>query len=128
MHLTAYGGRDDHLFAGAIGESVFFPAQPYLPELEWQFDRVVELVGCRGRQDRDVMSCLRETDTEALQAANVAQPFPGTDGDVVPKFYWTPCIDGDMLEDLPYRMLEKGRFVQVPIIFGNDQDGSCHHT
>jgi hypothetical protein len=37
-HLTAFGGKDERLFHGTIAESVFFPPQPLVSELEWQFN------------------------------------------------------------------------------------------
>lgn len=122
LHMTAYGGRDDGLFVGGVAESVFFPAQPYLSELEWQFDRLSQQVGCN--ETADEMACLRGLDTATLQASNVASPFPGRTAPPMPLFYWTPCIDGDILEDLPYTMLEKGRFIKVPILYGHDTDGT----
>ena len=121
LHLTAYGGRNDSLFAGGMAESVFFPQQPYLADLEWQFDRVAEVVGCSNETDQ--MSCLRGKDTATLQAANAASGFPGRVESASPLFYWTPCIDGDLIEDIPYSMFERGDFIKVPILFGNDNDG-----
>jgi acetylcholinesterase len=118
LHMMAYGGRNDHLFVGGVAESVFFPAQPYLHELEWQFERVAKQSGCNGTQD--VMSCLRSRDTESLQLINTAQPFPNRTAAPDPLFYWTPCIDGVWLEDLPYNLLEEGKYIDVPIIFGDD--------
>ncbi|TQN74010.1 putative secreted lipase, partial [Colletotrichum shisoi] len=114
LHLAAYGGRDDKLFVGAMSESVFFPAQPRVPELEYQFDKTVEKVGCK--DDKDQMGCLRGKDIKAIQDANLALPFPGRSAN--PHFYWTPCIDGDMLRDYPYRLYEKGSFIKMPVLFG----------
>lgn len=60
--------------------------------------------------------CLRSKDLTVLQEANVATPFPGRPA--APRFYWTPTIDGDFIQDYPYRLIEQGKFVKVPIIFG----------
>jgi acetylcholinesterase len=119
LHLSAYGGRDDKLFAGAISQSVFFPAQPTVPELEYQFSRVLERTGCDG--NGSPMACLRSKDGRTLQAANSGDSFPGRSG--WPLFYWTPCIDGDLIQDFPYLLFEKGKFIDVPIIFGSTTDG-----
>lgn len=116
----AYGGRDEGLFVGAIGDSVFFPAQPRVGELEWQFDRLLNQTGCAGT---DAMSCLRGRSLTTLQNANVPQPFPGRNSNPEPLFYWTPCIDGDLLRDYPYKSFENGNFINVPMIFGTDNDG-----
>ena len=124
MHLSAYGGRDDGLFVGAISESMFFPAQPYMSELEWQFDRIVHSVGCDTYgYSNDVMSCLRGKSMSTLQALNIAAAFPGRTSPPNPLFYWTPCVDGDLVEDLPYVLFETGRFIKVPVMFGTDTDG-----
>lgn len=120
MHLTAYGGRDDSLFAAAIAESVFFPAQPFVPQLEYQFDRLTNATGCSTAPDP--LECLRQKDTTTLQAQNIPSPFPGRTTAPIPLFYWTPCIDGDFLEDLPYNMFAAGKFVRVPLLFGNDNN------
>ncbi|KAE9363534.1 alpha/beta-hydrolase [Stipitochalara longipes BDJ] len=116
LHLTAYGGRDDGLFVGGIGESVFFPTQPLVAQLEWQFQRYVNGTGCSGATDE--LQCLRSKDTTVLQAANIPSPYPGRIS--APNFYWTPTIDGDFIRDYPYRLIKQGKFVKVPIIFGDD--------
>ncbi|KAG4025610.1 hypothetical protein MFRU_054g00390 [Monilinia fructicola] len=115
LHLTAYGGRDDKLFVGAIGESPFFPTQPAASELEWQFDRFANAAGCGSAGDP--LECLRSQSTAALQAANVASPYPAQAGS--PLFYWTPTIDGDFIKDYPYSLFDQGLFVNVPIMFGD---------
>lgn len=123
LHLSAYGGRDDGLFVGAISESLFFPAQPYVAELEWQFDRIVQSVECDSYNSTGVMSCLRGRDMDTLQARNVAAAFPGRTAPPNPLFYWTPCVDGDLIPDLPYVLYETGRFLKLPVMFGSDTDG-----
>lgn len=124
MHLVAYGGRDDGLFVGGMAESVFFPAQPFVRELEYQFDRLAAQTGCADADaDADQMVCLRAADVAVLQAANRAQPFPGRPEPPMPLFYWTPCVDGDFLRDLPYRLFASGQFVSVPMLFGTSTNG-----
>lgn len=120
LHLAAYGGRDDSLFSAAIAESVFFPAQPLVPQLEYQFDRLTNATGCATAPDQ--LACLRNLDTTALQAHNVPSPFPGRTAAPVPLFYWTPCVDGVFLQDLPYTLFAQGKFVRVPLLFGNDNN------
>ncbi|KAB5580454.1 Alpha/Beta hydrolase protein [Coniochaeta sp. 2T2.1] len=129
LHLSAYGGRDDGLFVGAISESLFFPAQPYVHELEWQFDRVLQAVGCYSYDSAAAMACLRSQDMETLQSLNIALAFPGRTAPPNPLFYWTPCIDGDFIQDLPDVLFETGRFLKMPVIFGTDTDeGSAFAT
>ena len=121
LHMVAHGGRDDGLFVGAAAESVFLPAAQHVSSLEWQFDLVSAAVGCAEAEDE--MACLRSRPTTALQAANVAAPFPNGTQTWNPSFYWTPCIDGDLLPDLPYRLYTRGRFVRsVAAMYGTDTD------
>ncbi|KAF4632485.1 hypothetical protein G7Y89_g5636 [Cudoniella acicularis] len=112
------GGRDDGLFVGGIGESVFFPTQPEVSNLEWQFERYANATGCAGSPDE--LECLRSKDVATLQSANIASPYPGRSAS--PRFYWTPTIDGVFIQDYPYRLIEQGKFVKVPIMFGDDTD------
>ncbi|KAI0199105.1 alpha/beta-hydrolase [Astrocystis sublimbata] len=113
----------ENLFVGAIGESVFFPAQPFLHELEWQFNLTLERTGCDegvgGVAADEAMDCLRDKSTEELQAANVPAAFPSAPPGSTPLFFWTPCIDGALLPDLPYRLFEKGAFLDVAVIMGS---------
>ncbi len=128
LHLVADGGdatdpvSGETLFAGAVGESVFFPAQPFVDELEWQFNLTLQRTGC-GDGDAEAMACLRSKSTEVLQAANIPAPFPGGPAMPTPLFFWTPCVDGDLVRDLPYLLFEKGHFVDVPVIMGSTTDG-----
>ena len=129
LHLSAYGGRDDGLFVGAISESLFFPAQPYVAELEWQFDRIAQSVGCDATYGNDAaMSCLRSQDVSTLQALNIPAASPGRTAPPNPLFYWTPCVDGDLIQDLPYALFETGRFLKIPVMFGTDTDGKLPPT
>ncbi|KAI0895023.1 alpha/beta-hydrolase [Annulohypoxylon nitens] len=106
------------LFVGGVGESVFFPWQPPLSDLEWQYDLVLNQTGCDS--DVDPLSCLRGLDTATLQPLNTRSPFPGRPGlpTPLPLFYWTPCVDGDLLRDLPYVLFDRGEYIPVPVIMG----------
>lgn len=126
MHMVAHGGRNDKLFIGAVVESIFFPAQPFVSELEYQFERVVRQTGCNRLARSKQMACLRSKKAASLQAANFAQPFPGRSQPPMPLFYWTPCIDGVFLQDLPYNLFKRGQFIDVPVLFGTDTDGTNH--
>jgi acetylcholinesterase len=119
LHLIAYGGRDDGLFVGAIAESTFIPAHPPVSELEYQFNRTVEETACRDADSK--MTCLRDMSTKDLQKLNFPSPFPGRENR--PHFYWTPCIDGDFLEDSPAALFEAKSFVKVPLLFGTCTNG-----
>ncbi|KAI0117388.1 alpha/beta-hydrolase [Daldinia grandis] len=117
------GSGSENLFVGAVGESPFFPAQPTVADLEWQFDVVLSQTGCveEEEEEEDPMSCLRSKDTATLQqSANIPSPFPGRPGlpSPLPLFYWTPCIDGALLPAPPSTLFAQGSFIDVPIIMG----------
>ncbi|KAI1103339.1 alpha/beta-hydrolase [Jackrogersella minutella] len=115
------GGSGEKLFVGGVGESVFFPAQPLLADLEWQFDLLLAQTGCTSSQaDDDALSCLRGLDTSTLQSYNVPSAFPDRPGlpAPLPLFYWTPCVDGDLLRDFPSVLFERGEYVDVPVVMG----------
>ncbi|KIJ51869.1 hypothetical protein M422DRAFT_776444 [Sphaerobolus stellatus SS14] len=116
LHLIANGGQPTNLFRGGFGVSPFFPAQFRSTELEWQFDLFSSRAGCG--QARDPLACLRSQNSTTLQTANVGMPFPGRVDDS--EFPFIPSIDGVIFQDFPYRMFETGRFVKVPVVFGDD--------
>lgn len=109
------------MFVGAMAESVFFPAQPRVNELEYQFNKTTENLGCK--DEKDQMGCLRGKDIKAIQEANAGSPFPGRQ--LNPHFYWTPCIDGHLIQDYPYAMYDQGKFIKVPVLFGTGSNGKC---
>ncbi|KAJ7625145.1 Alpha/Beta hydrolase protein [Mycena rosella] len=74
-HLTAFGGCNDGLFIGAIGDSVFWPREAPVPELEFQFDLFAAAAGCINVTDQ--IACLRTQNTSTLVAANVVHSFQG---------------------------------------------------
>ncbi|KAF8508626.1 triacylglycerol lipase-like protein [Hysterangium stoloniferum] len=118
LHLLAYNATPTRLFSAVFGMSPFFPPQPRTSELEWQFDLFASRAGCATAQDP--LQCLRGLNSSALQTANVGMTFPNKTGDTLWPF--TPCIDGELLVDFPYRMFEEGRFIKVPAVFGDDTD------
>lgn len=118
FHLTAYNGRDDHLFVGAIPESPFFPTHRTVPQMEFQFKRFLENTSCDGTPDP--MVCLRSKDIDTIQAANVPSKFPGAENDPIPEWYFLPCIDGSFSVDYQYAQYESGRFVKVPVMVAGD--------
>jgi len=111
FHLTAYGGRNDHLFVGVIPESSFFPTHRTVPEMEFQFTRFLDNTGCSSAQDS--MDCFRSADIKTIQAANVPPPFPGASDDPVPEWYFLPCVDGSFSVDYLYSQFKQGKLVRV---------------
>ncbi|KAJ7193192.1 Alpha/Beta hydrolase protein [Mycena rebaudengoi] len=117
-HLTAFGGRNDGLFIGAIGESVFWPREAAVSELEFQFDLFADAAGCLNVTNQ--MACLRAQNTSTLVAANVVHPFQGRASN--PDFFYTPTIDGDFVQDHLYTLFREGKFIRVPTMIGDDDD------
>lgn len=118
LHLIAYGGRDDGLFHAAAAESVSFATVYTVAESQWQFDNLAIRLGCVGA---GVLSCLRNKTAAEVQGANYNIPFPGAAAP--PIYMYNPVIDGDFLRELTYVPFQEGRFVRVPVIFGDDTNG-----
>ncbi|KAI8671160.1 Carboxylic ester hydrolase [Fusarium keratoplasticum] len=114
LHLVAYSGKDESLFAGVISESTFMPGQPKFDDLEYQYEDILTKVDCLDAKDR--MACLRGKSSEDLQQFNRQGPF--ADRTYPATFYWAPCTDGDMFPDYPSKLYERGDFVKVPLLFG----------
>ncbi|KAJ7627439.1 carboxylesterase estA [Roridomyces roridus] len=119
-HLTAFGGRNDGLFVGAIGESVFWPRESPVSQLEFQFDLFAGAAGCANTTTETQMACLRAQNSSTLVAANIAHPFQGRSTN--PDFFYTPTIDGDFVRAELYTLFEQGQFIHVPLLFGDDDD------
>lgn len=117
-HMTAYGGNDpDDLFVGAIPESPFWPTQRTVPQMEFQYTRLLNTTGC------DSLQCLRGLDANILGKASAALPFPGSQsGDPMPLWYWLPVIDGNLVQDHMYAQFMTGRFRRVPTLVGDDNN------
>lgn len=122
LHLTAYDGEDEGLFVGAVPESTFWPTQRTVAEMEFQFDRFVNDTGCIDADD--TLNCLRFTDLDTIQAADIALPFPGGSDSPEPKWYWLPVTTGPgtLVPDRLYNSFSSGKFIKVPLLVGDDTD------
>lgn len=112
--LTAYGGRDDKLFRGAImqsGNPVFYGAMNGGSYYQPLFNQIVNNASCNNTLDR--LDCLRHVPFEQLNAiintTGIAQA-------------WSPAVDGDFLEQYGSKALAEGRFLHVPIVDGANSD------
>ncbi|KAJ5675840.1 Carboxylesterase type B [Penicillium macrosclerotiorum] len=114
--LSAYGGRDDGLFIGAAAESQSFASMFNVSESQFAYNRLVTRTGCKSSDD--TLACLRGLDISTLQAQNIKTPFPGAPGN--PLYLYGPTIDGDLIPDYTYRLFHQGKFIKVPVIFGDD--------
>lgn len=121
LHLTAYGGRNDHLFHGAAAESVSFATVLTKTESQYQYDHFTRAVGCDDSDVSKSLECLRGKSAAELQAQNFNIPYPGQKNP--PLYMFNPTLDGDVITDLPYIAFEQGKFINVPIIVGDDTNG-----
>ncbi|KAE9363403.1 triacylglycerol lipase-like protein [Stipitochalara longipes BDJ] len=117
LQMSAYGGRDDGLFHAAAAESQSFGAQLTVEEAQYQYDGLVERVGCANATD--TLQCLRNTDIAVLTENDINIPTPGGAGGD-PLYMWSPVIDGNFTTDYTYNLFAQGNFVKVPSIFGDD--------
>jgi carboxylesterase type B len=76
LHLTAYGGRDDHLFSATAAESQSFAAIRDVSESQYQYDNLVVRTGCVGAP-KGTLACLRGLNTTYFQNQSFNIPFPG---------------------------------------------------
>ncbi|KFY65229.1 hypothetical protein V496_02727 [Pseudogymnoascus sp. VKM F-4515 (FW-2607)] len=120
LHLTAYGGRNDNLFHATAAESPSFGVQFTVEESQYQYDALVKRAGCNSASD--TLECLRKLPERDLQAINFNIPTPGGTEDL-PLFMYSNVVDGDITTDFTYKLFEEGKFIKVPVIFGDDTNG-----
>lgn len=118
LHLTANNGTDLGLFIGAAAESPSFATILTVEEANYQYRSFATRFGCVGR---DSLACLRNKTEDELQLLNYNIPFPG--GNKPPNYLWTPVLDGEYVPDYTYKLYKEGKFIKVPTIFGDDQNG-----
>lgn len=121
--LLAYGGRDDGLFQASSGESPSFPGLRTVSGSQVVYDRLVRAANCGGA--RNTLQCLRDLPIADYQKAAQSVPYaqPGTNQP--PVYFWGPIVDGDLIQDYNYAQIDRGAFLDVPIILGsttNDGD------
>ncbi|KAL3475334.1 Alpha/Beta hydrolase protein [Aspergillus californicus] len=113
--LSAYNGRDDGLFHAAIAESQSFAPMLTIDEAQFAYDNLVTRTGCNSAVD--TLACLRDLDIAALQRQNIATPLPGAEEP--PLYFYAPVVDDDLVPDYTYRLFFEGKFIKVPVIFGD---------
>jgi triacylglycerol lipase len=115
--MAAYGGRDDGLFRGAIIESgVEFNLHDLgtSEAANKNFGAVVEAASCSDATNK--LECLRSRPYndlyEAFRPLKGVKPFP----------YIFPVIDGKLIPQDLVQAYKLGRFVNVPVIIGDNTD------
>ncbi|KAJ5840993.1 Lipase [Penicillium chrysogenum] len=116
LMLSAYGGKDEGLFVAAAAESQSFAQMLNVTESQFAYDALVTATACDSSQN--TLACLRNLDVNALQQKNVNRPHPGAKGK--PLYLYGPTVDEDLVPDYTYRLFQEGKFIKVPVIFGDD--------
>jgi carboxylesterase type B len=118
FHLTAYSGRDDKLFRGAImqsGNPINFgalpdPATGYMD----MYNELTKRTSCSNTTSP--LECLRQLPAEQLNTAI------NTTSTTLNVTNFMPCLDGDFIQKRTSLQLAAGEFVHVPIISGANSD------
>lgn len=116
--LTSFGGKDQGLFHAAAAESQSFGTILTVKESQYQYDALTHRLDCTGS---DSLACLRSKTSAQIQKQNYNLPFPGAKGN--PLYWWGPALDNDFIRDYSYRAFDEGKFIKVPVIFGDDTNG-----
>lgn len=114
IHVVAYGGRDDHLFRAAIGESgsaiLGGPSNYNVSLGQIPYNNLTSVTGCNSSSD--TLSCLRHLPFSTLNSA-------------LNNSYSFPYVDGDLITGPTSEQLYSGAFVRVPYLIGcNSDEGS----
>ncbi|KAI8962112.1 alpha/beta-hydrolase [Daldinia sp. FL1419] len=123
LQMVAYNGKETSLFHAAAVESVSFATVLTVDESQYLYDNFSALVGCSGYYS---LGCLRNKTTAELQAQNTGIPYPGETKK--PLYAWNPVLDDDLITDYTYNAFDKGKFVRVPVIYGDDTNGGTIFT
>ncbi|KAL3462275.1 Alpha/Beta hydrolase protein [Aspergillus heterothallicus] len=123
-HLTAYGGRNEGLFVGAVGESIAWTPSLTVAESNPNFQVFASRLNCSGS---DAVDCLRSLDATTIQTLG------GAPDDYLvslqAKLLFQPAIDGDIFPDAHYKSFQRGEFLHLPLIVGYDtNEGSLFAT
>ncbi|EQL04236.1 Carboxylesterase, type B [Ophiocordyceps sinensis CO18] len=123
LHMTANNGTGRKLFHGAIAESPSFATMLTISESGYQYRHLAARLGCVGGGRP---ACLRNKTAAEMQAQNTNMPLPG--GGSAPNYMYVPVIDGELVPDYTYRLLEQGKFARMPSMFGDDSNGGTQFT
>ena len=121
-HLTAYGGRDENLFRGAIMQSGNPVGSDALNGSDWYqplYNSIVLQAGCFN--STDTLACLRTVPFEILN--EIINSTKTVNGAKLTSFF--PTVDGDFIRKYVSYQIAAGDFVKVPVIAGG-KDDSIH--
>jgi carboxylesterase type B len=117
FHLTAYSGRDDKLFRGAImqsGNPINFGALKDPLANADMYNELTRRTNCANQTSP--LECLRALPAEQLNTAI------NTTSATLNITTWMPILDGDFIQKATSLQLQAGEFVHVPIMDGANSD------
>ena len=117
FHLTAYGGRDDKLFRGAImqsGNPLFNGPSGTEERYQQMYNFIANSAGCVNVSD--TLQCLRLVPSEKMNL--IINSTAAINGASVRLTGFGPSIDGDIIKLDIKKQLSNDKFVHVPIISG----------
>lgn len=101
--------------------SIFKPTAPNRQTLHANFISAVPACAHLA-QTKEAFACLQNE--ELVDTATLRTAWEAAAAKAVDPYTWGPNIDGKegLIEDLPSRLLEKGRFAEVPVMAGTTLD------
>ncbi|KAH7128554.1 Alpha/Beta hydrolase protein [Dendryphion nanum] len=116
LHTVAYEGEppspDNARWNAGIAPAVYIPSVFNISDLEFESRALLAATNCTS------IACLRSLDSETIQRANIANPYPGQSQ--VALFPYAPVIDDDLFTDRPQNLLKAGKFARHrPLIIGS---------
>ncbi|UKZ72939.1 hypothetical protein TrVFT333_000576 [Trichoderma virens FT-333] len=115
---ATYNGRQ--LFHGAImsSGSLMLAEYPDAKRPQEVYDKIVHAAGCSEREDS--LQCLREITPARLAISSAA--VLGSSSVEALRLQFIPRPDGELIRYSPEVHLNRGTFLQVPMIIGNQED------
>lgn len=128
MQAMAYGGSEGtKLFDQGIASSPFTPAQYHYTDTvpQRRYHRFAKQAGCsKANVHGDLLQCLRNADTDALQKANAVVGAGVTYG----SWGFVPVTDDDFVQQRPSQQLPAGKVNGRIILTSNNADEVCGGT
>jgi carboxylesterase type B len=115
VQMLAYNGRDDGIIAGAISESGTAASMaPYATVQTWQpiYNNIAAAAGCNSSSDS--LACLRTIPTAQMNSI--------INSTITASAKYGAVIDGDFVQQPASVQLQKGNFIKVPYLVGNNAD------
>ena len=125
--MTAFGGELNPPFQGAIVQS--FPVGTGIQALEISqpFVEALQATGCIYHDPSSILSldCLKSLPLEALLQTEITLSLKDSVFATTGEEVFVPVVDGDFIPAVPSTLFQSGRFSQMPMIIGwNNDEGS----